>query len=206
MTLDLHPAAADMARVVAGVTDLHLDRGTPCPEMDVRTMLAHVAGFSAAFRDCAAKIDGPTTGTSPQSGPPELAPDWRTDIPRLLTEMADAWDAPEAWEGDSTVGGVTSPAAQNGLFANDELVVHAWDLAVATGQTVRPTEANLAACHELASGIPADSPARAGGLFGRLVDVPHDAPLLDRALAATGRDPHWKSANGPGEPAQLRTR
>jgi len=29
------------------------------------------------------------------------------------------------------------------------------------------------------------------GLFGPPVDVPDDAPLLDRVIGLTGRDPEW---------------
>jgi hypothetical protein len=30
------------------------------------------------------------------------------------------------------------------------------------------------------------------GLFGPLVEVPADAPLFDRILGVTGRDPGWE--------------
>jgi hypothetical protein len=33
---------------------------------------------------------------------------------------------------------------------------------------------------------------REGGWFGAEVQVPADASTLDRALAASGRDPAWK--------------
>jgi hypothetical protein len=35
---------------------------------------------------------------------------------------------------------------------------------------------------------PADEPE---GLFGPVVPVPADAPLFDRLLGQTGRDPRW---------------
>ena len=39
-------------------------------------------------------------------------------------------------------------------------------------------------------------PSRTPGLFGPPVPVPKDAPLLDRLLGLTGRDPAWR-AGGP---------
>lgn len=192
MQIDLHPAAAELTRVVAGTRPDQLGASTPCPEMDVERLLAHVAALAMAFRDAARKIVGPTTQTAPQDAPAELPSDWAAVIPQRLADLADAWDAPEAWAGECTAGGVTLPSTQTAGFANDELVVHAWDLAVATGQAVHPAEANLQAAYALASSIPADSPARAGGLFGPIVEVPADASLLDRTLGATGRDPSWR--------------
>lgn len=32
------------------------------------------------------------------------------------------------------------------------------------------------------------------GLFGPVVDVPADAPLLDRVIGLSGRNPSWKAA------------
>ncbi len=190
MTLDLHPPAAELTRIVAGVTDDQLGHPTPCADTDVATMLAHVAGLAVAFRDAARKIEGPTTQTAPQADRADLPEDWRRVIPRRLAELADAWDPAEAWEGKSTAGGVTLPSAQTGAFANDELVIHAWDLAVSTGQTTEADPANLEACYQLVVNFPTDPEARAG-LFGPPVPLPDDAPLLDRALAATGRNPYW---------------
>ena len=50
MTLDLDAPAADMARIAAEIRDDQLDDPTPCPDIDVRGMLAHVLGLSVGFR------------------------------------------------------------------------------------------------------------------------------------------------------------
>ena len=61
MTLDLTQPAEQIATLVAGVTDDQLDAPTPCPEMTVGTLLAHLAALAQAFTDAAAKVAGPTT-------------------------------------------------------------------------------------------------------------------------------------------------
>jgi hypothetical protein len=45
----------------------------------------------------------------------------------------------------------------------------------------------------MVSGTPDDPEARRG-LFGPVVAVPDDAPLLDRVLGGAGRDPRWLPA------------
>lgn len=188
MALDLTAPAAELARLSARVRDDQLGDPTPCADIDVSGMVAHMIGFSTAFRDGAAKVSGPTTSTPP--GPMPLPEDWREQLPLLAGQLAAAWQDPAAWEGETTVGGVTMPAASHGGFANDELVLHGWDLAMATGQAYAPAEANLQAVWELVSGIP-DSPDARRGFFGPRLPVADDAPLLDRVLAYAGRDPHW---------------
>ena len=78
--------------------------------------------------------------------------------------------------------------------------VHAWDLAVATGQPYpggpgRGRRACLAFVQSFEP--PAGGAADDGGLFGPPVAVPDDAPALDRLIGATGRDPSWTPLN-PG--------
>jgi uncharacterized protein (TIGR03086 family) len=188
MGLDLGAPAAELSRLAAGVRDDQLDARTPCPDIDVAGLLAHAVGFCTAFRDGARKITGPTTSTPP--GPMPLPDGWREQLPHLAAELAEAWRDPSAWEGESTVGGATMPAPNIGGFANDELVIHGWDLAVATGQPYEVAEANLQAAWQLVSNFLDDPQARAG-LFGPRVPIADDAPLLDRVLAYAGRDPGW---------------
>ena len=76
-----------------------------------------------------------------------------------------------------------------------ELVVHGWDVARATGQAYEVDAASLEAVHGFVAQFsePGQEEARAG-LFGPVVEVPEDAPLLDRVIGLTGRDP----ASSPG--------
>jgi uncharacterized protein (TIGR03086 family) len=114
---------------------------------------------------------------------------WRARISRDLLVLADAWREPQAWEGSTVAGGIELPADVVGLVALDELVVHGWDLAVATGQPMSPPAEEIDAAMDFVTSIEAP---RDGSLFGPVVPVPADAPPLDRLLGLTGRDPAWQ--------------
>ncbi|MEV5314204.1 MULTISPECIES: TIGR03086 family metal-binding protein [unclassified Streptomyces] len=188
-TLDLAPQAAIVARLAAGVPDDLLTAPTPCPEYRVRHLLGHITGLAVAFRDAGRKKLGPTTDTPPDSALPDIGADWREELAAALAELPDAWDDPSAWTGMTRAGGVDLPGEVAGLVAVDELVVHGWDLARATGQDYTPDPAALRACHAFL-GEAAEDPVR-DGIFGPVVPVPDEAPLLDRAIGLSGRDPGW---------------
>lgn len=194
-TPDLGPVAAGMARLAAGIDEAGLDDPTPCPKYAVREMLAHVVGLSSAFRDAARKDLGPTTNTDPSTVTWVLADDWRAQLPVLLEELVTAWRTPGAWDGDTQAGGITFPAAIAGRVALNELLVHGWDLARATGQDYDPDEASLRVSYALLAPA-AEDPDR-GGMFGPVVPVPGSAPLLDRVIGLSGRRPDW-SPQGAG--------
>ncbi len=190
MTLDLTHPAEQLTIMVAGVRDDQLDGPTPCEGRTVRVLLAHVAGLAQAFTDAAAKVMGPTTTTPPDASEPVLPDDWRTVIPERLTALVAAWQDPAAWEGEATAGGVTMPAEDLGYVANNELVLHGWDLSVATDQPFEVAEPNLDASWVMVFNTPDDPDARQG-LFGPRLPVSDGASLMDRVLAGAGRDPYW---------------
>ncbi|SOC50307.1 TIGR03086 family protein [Blastococcus aggregatus] len=182
---DLAPAADELRRVAGAVDDAQLDGPTPYGPMTVAGLLDHLLGLTLACRMAAEKV---VPGGAPQADAANLAADWRTRLPARLDELVQAWRKPDAWEGMAEAGGVQMPGAVMAVVALDELVVHGWDLAVATGQEYRPDEASAQRCLEFAASFGDDPEARAG-LYGPVVPVPEDAPLLDRLLGQTGRDP-----------------
>ncbi|MEV6650833.1 TIGR03086 family metal-binding protein [Streptomyces sp. NPDC051219] len=194
--LDLAPAARQVARLLDTIGADQLADPTPCPDYAVRDLLAHFVGLTAAFRDAAAKELGPTTNTDPGASRPVLGDDWRTVLPRQLDELAAAWRAPEAWEGMTQAGGVTLPADVAGQVALNELVIHGWDLARATGQPYTQDRASLDAAYEVLAPA-ADDPQSRGSLFGPVVRAPRDAPLLDLVIGLSGRRPDWKPGTDP---------
>ncbi|MFI9758638.1 TIGR03086 family metal-binding protein [Streptomyces sp. NPDC051963] len=188
--LDLGPQARVLARLADGVRDAQLGGETPCPEYAVRNVLGHLAGLAAAFRDAGRKELGPTTDTDPGGSLPDVGPGWREEMPKVLDELADAWRDPAAWTGMTRAGGFDMPGAVAGAVAIDELVIHGWDLARAIGRPYTPDPAALQAAYDFLLAA-ADDPSRGGGIFGPVVPVPADAPLLDRTVGLSGRDPGW---------------
>jgi uncharacterized protein (TIGR03086 family) len=74
----------------------------------------------------------------------------------------------------------------------DELAVHGWDLARATGQPYDCDPAVLdAALSFLGQFASPDAPAGPQVPFGPSLPRSADAPLLDRVVALAGRDPGW---------------
>jgi uncharacterized protein (TIGR03086 family) len=190
--VNLEPAARRMADLVGGVPDELLDAPTPNPEYTLGDLVEHVGGAASAFTGAAAKDLGDATSQGPSGDASRLGDDWRTRIPRDLAALADAWRDPDAWTGMTKAGGVDLPGEVAGLVALDELVIHGWDIARATGQAYEVDAGSLEAVHGFVAQFsePGMEEARAG-LFGPVVEVPENAPLLDRVIGLTGRDPGW---------------
>jgi uncharacterized protein (TIGR03086 family) len=186
-TPDLAPAAAEVARVVAGVRDDQLTDPTPCTGTSVAAMLDHFVGLTLGMRMAAEK--NPMQG-APKADADTLPDDWRTRLPEQLDALVAAWRAPGAWDGETEAGGVRMPASAMGVVALNEVLVHGWDLAVATGQPYRADPASTDACLELARQFAA-VPEMRDQIYGPVVPVPDDAPAMDRLLGLTGRDPGW---------------
>ncbi|WP_311931158.1 TIGR03086 family metal-binding protein [Microbispora sp. H11081] len=196
MTADLGPAADRLAAVIRDVSDDQLGEPTPCEGMTVGELLDHIDGLSLAFASAARKIPLEGGGRPPVPDASRLGEDWRDRIPARLAELAEAWRDPSAWTGTAEIGGGVLPAEVAGTSALDEILVHGWDLAVATGSAYPADDPALAnAVHRVSQwvgAIVAEHPQGSPGLFGPPVPVPGDAAPLDRLLGLTGRDPAWK--------------
>ena len=99
-------------------------------------------------------------------------------------------------------GGTTLPGEVAGVVALDEVVLHGWDLARATGQEFMcdPASAEAVLGFTERSAQP-DQAAMRTGLFGPVVPVADDAPVFDRALGFAGRDPAWLDSSHAERPA-----
>ncbi len=183
-------AAAQATRVVAGApaASAALDAVTPCPDWDLRTLLNHTilwTSYSAERR-----AHGESVAEELMSRDFTAGPDYQADYAAQIAKAVQAWSDPKAWEGDIGVMGDATPAADVAAMLIMEMVLHGWDVAQATGQEYL--------CDDAAAAVLLETVQAQGEMFRKyqgfadIVIVPDDAPVFERALALSGRDPRWK--------------
>ena len=172
----LKPAVEPTLAVLRAIGPDQLDRPTPCADFTVRALLTHLSEWA------------PILGAA---GGGTAAP--ASSLPDQLAWLADVWSQPSAWAGTTTMGGGDPlPARLVGGMALGEIVVHGWDLARATGQTVSWDDEVLTFLHREVEGTA--ELGRQVKAYGPEVAVPGGASVLDRTLGLTGRDPQWTPA------------
>ena len=193
--LDLTPATGTLTKIVADIGDDQLGAPTPCRDTTVADLLDHLDGLCLAFTGAAAK-DPAAGGQAPSADGSRLGPDWRVRLPDRLARLARAWQDETAWGGLTRAGGVDLPGEVAGRVAINEIVVHGWDIAAATRQDYACETELVQAAYEFVQPAVAQNPGGSPGLFGPPVNVPESAPLLDRLIGLTGRDPAWRPERG----------
>lgn len=195
-------AVADVAAsVIEQVTPKQMDRATPCEGYDVDRMLAHLVMVA---RRVAAAGRGEPPMTWPQEDHLPEAHEYLGLWRQAATEATAAWSSPGVLERATALPWGTFPGANALATYVNEVIVHTWDLAQAVGcdpkwdpEVLAVADAAIraqlptadreplwaAVKEQLPDGYPWEDP------FGPAVEVPDDAPALDRLLAWNGRDP-----------------
>jgi uncharacterized protein (TIGR03086 family) len=191
--IDFGPATATMRRLVLGTRDDQLGDPTPCSEYTVGDLIDHIGGLTLAFTGAAHKQPVPGADQGGSGDASRLEAGWRLLIARDLEVLAESWRNPAAYEGTTMAGPVEMAGAEAAAVTLNELVVHGWDLASATGQRYVADPASLEICIEFASAFSTPETADLrGDAFGTVIEVPDDAPALDRLLGMMGRSASWR--------------
>lgn len=194
-------AVALGATVIDRVQPGQLGLPTPCPEMDVRRLLGHLVMVLQ-------RVAAAGRGQDPSTWPGEvtgLADDaWAAAWTEAAHEVRGAWTEDATLARDTVLPWATVTGEGALRIYTNEVTVHTWDLARATGQEPEWDEAvlevSLATMQEalpaagraegyeeakaaLPPGVPWADP------FAPAVEVPEDAPLVDRLVAWNGRRP-----------------
>ncbi|MEV4311617.1 TIGR03086 family metal-binding protein [Actinocrispum sp. NPDC049592] len=172
--------------VVRAIREDQLDAPTPCTDYTVRRLINHLLYWGPSL-EAGARKEIVTPPETPEAEA-DLTDGWQDKLLAHLTQLAASWGTPQAWEGVTHMGGPTEmPATLVGGMVVGETVVHGWDLARATGQNPEWDADLLAYVHkELVANV---QWGRDMGVYGPEVPVPADAPLIDRILGMTGRNP-----------------
>ncbi|WP_410666562.1 TIGR03086 family metal-binding protein [Amycolatopsis sp. cmx-4-68] len=182
----LRPAAAEFLRVAHAVADLSAP--TPCAGYDARGLLNHLL-YWGPWLIAAGRREAPpaTSGAEAEAG--LVTDDWRAALEKQTETLVDVFGTPSAWTGTTALGTAELPASVVGDMVLGEFVLHGWDLARASGQSLEV--APEAAMAVYGSAVAMGEQARSMGVYGPAVKVGWEASPLERALGAAGRDPLW---------------
>jgi uncharacterized protein (TIGR03086 family) len=165
---------------IASVTPGQEHLPTPCPELDVARIVDHLVGWANSF---AARLTGGSVTEDPNDY--SVGGNPATEFRQAAQKIVGAYRE----------GGEQAQKLPVG-FIIMEFLVHGWDLATATGWSVRfkPAAADLA----LATGRQMLQPEYRGPgkSFGYEVEVSDAAGPVDRLVAFLGRDPGWQGPPG----------
>ncbi len=157
---------------------------TPCDQFNLHELVSHMAGVFAMSAAAATK-SGPTVGPVRQAFPDDA-------LTELGANLVIAWATPDAFEGRTHLGDREMSAFIAGHITLFEILVHGWDLAMATGQQLELSrelaDASLVTAQRLCT-----QPARNTGAFGIEIIAASQSGPFDRALALAGRDPNWSA-------------
>ena len=168
--------------IVAALDASDLGQTTPCTEWDVESLANHLFGALVMFRDVATlgAADMGAAETDHHHG--NLLEVYDT----LTTATVEAWQAEGRVDGVANMPWGQMPAEIALQVLADDIVVHGWDFATATGQQIDWDQVLAAETLEFAQMIFSDPDARAGS-FADAVPVAEDADAMTRLVTFLGR-------------------
>jgi uncharacterized protein (TIGR03086 family) len=181
----LTAAADEAARIVAGTRPEQFGDKTPCAQWDVKELLNHLilwTSYSFERRARSAEV-GPDLTERDYASEPDYAVRYREQLDRALK----AWEPDDVWASEVDTGSFAMPAPQIAEMILLEMVLHAWDLATATGQQYACSD-EVAATVAKAVEASAEMYREYDG-FAAEAEVGEGASVFERALAVSGRQP-----------------
>ncbi len=185
------PVLADLADVMAGIGPDRFAAPTPCAEFDVAELRRHVLGWVTFFAAAVTDPDGNRERPDPSTFVAPDDPHAAANVIRAAAAAIAAAVTDGVTDRPVLMVQATMPGSSILRMALWEYLTHGSDLARATGQPWNPPAAAGADALAFAPMMLTDEYRGPGKDFGPQVPVPDDAPVLDRLLGFSGRDPHW---------------
>jgi uncharacterized protein (TIGR03086 family) len=172
-------ACAGFARVADAVAADDWSNPTPCTEWDARGVVEHVIGFHEflLLRPFGVRADRPREGPAAR---------WRATADAFFGLL----DADGALDRASDLPGGGESTPRTMLAALTDVLVHTWDLAVATG--LDPA-LNADLCERALTALGSHDPGGPDQLVKAAITVAADASPADRLVARYGRSPAWSA-------------
>ncbi|MGC4834640.1 TIGR03086 family metal-binding protein [Micromonospora vinacea] len=183
----LEQAHEALRTAVEGVPADAWERPTPCERWNVTQVLQHATGDQLAFASAINGGPGPTEDPFAPSG--RIDGDKLADLRAALDASARAWKsvADDATEVPTPLPQGKLPAEVGAVACALDAAVHAWDIAVATGQP-SPLDAELAR-PLLVVARQIVEPLRAYGAYAPAIDPTPEADEVAALLSYLGRNP-----------------
>lgn len=191
-------AATTAGNLIATIDDSELSIPTLCDVFDVAGLLGHLDVVMTRVVALAEDTDPmamPETVPTPRDG-------WHANWLLRMEHVADAWSDPATLDRTMTLPWASGPGSMLLSTYIAELTVHTWDLGQALGRSaawesdvldtalasylVVLPEANR---DERFDAVRKFMPTDWQPPFHNAVEVPSDAPTIDRIVAWTGRQP-----------------
>ena len=139
-----------MATLIEGISDDQLKGPCPCSEITLGDLVHHISEFTIVFTG---RGEEGSRRSDERRAPDasQLGDDWRTRIPADVALLAKLGADPDAWTGMTKAGGLDMPGEVAGIVVLDELVLHGWDIARASGQDYECDQATLEAVYGFAA-------------------------------------------------------
>ncbi|HZC72854.1 MAG TPA: TIGR03086 family metal-binding protein [Jatrophihabitans sp.] len=189
--LGLHRHAAETCAAVANqVHGAHLTLATPCAAWTVRDLLAHMIGNNIGF--AAAALGNTEAGAFADV---QLSTDPAAQFAASTRALLTAFNALDLERDEIYLavvrGGSSWPARTAIGFHLVDSVVHGWDLAVSIGESVSFDASVEQEAWSVARNVPDDESRRRPDAVFQPGVTTSATSLLERTLAALGRDPAW---------------
>jgi uncharacterized protein (TIGR03086 family) len=185
---DAHHA---LRTVVAGVPASGWSRPTPCDKWNVTQVLQHAAGDQLGYAVSLTGGPGPSEDPFAPSGHLDGDPVAFAEAAMRASASAFATVAPDASQVPTPLpqGALAAPVAA-GACALDA-AVHAWDIAVATGQASPLTPELARALMPVATALV--EPLRQWGAYAAIVPAAEGDGDVESMLRYLGRRPDWSA-------------
>jgi uncharacterized protein (TIGR03086 family) len=187
-----HAGQREFTARVHAITEDQWTAATPDSEWSVADLVGHMVEehrwaaplvHGQDFQSAAKVVGGARSLPVDGGVGANLAQEWD----EAATESAEAFSAPGALDRDVELSrGTTAVRAYLEEMIMD-LTIHSWDLGQAIGYGDPLPDELVSSVYER---VAAAGDMSASGYFKEPVDVPDDAPTIDKLVAATGRKPN----------------